>query len=91
MNKEEFFKQHPSLIDKIAVDNDGIGWIEVFDVHETQIDKKKVEEAIKKAEDYVDDNCLDQVPSSSQCLRDSSSFREYFEVYKRELKKELGL
>ncbi len=63
MNEKEFLEEHPSLKTKqIEVcenckDNYGNMFSILFmpeDIHETQIDKQKVKDAIKKIEDRLD-------------------------------------
>ena len=48
MKEEEFLKEHPSLKEDIIYPfQNGKGFIDLEAIHETQLDKAKVKEAIK--------------------------------------------
>jgi len=52
MNEEEFLKEHPSLKGKsvwTSIDESDSARFSGKDIHETQIDKQRVKEAIAKA------------------------------------------
>ncbi len=77
MNEGQFLKEHPSLKGKVFVICEGgeRNNCHIGDIHETQIDKAKVNAAIKKVEEYS--------------VFDAPEVKA--EMFARRLKKELGL
>jgi hypothetical protein len=53
MNEAEFLKEHPSLKGKRILYTQRFGDGEMNDIHETQLDKQKVEESIFKLKRWV--------------------------------------
>ena len=81
MNKEELVKKHPGLAGKIYFGiNDEIAKIGCYDIHKTQLDKKKVLEIIEHLKERF----------GAKPRADKGESQDRFISY-LDLKKELGL